>query len=56
VWKRFPGWKTSTEGARRWADLPAAARTYLEAIETEIGVPITTVSVGASREAEVSRR
>jgi len=56
VWKRFPGWKTSTEDARRWADLPAAARTYLEAIEAEIGVPISTVSVGASREAEVSRR
>jgi adenylosuccinate synthase len=56
VWKRFPGWKTSTEGARRWADLPIAARTYLEAIEAEIGVPISTVSVGAAREAEVSRR
>jgi adenylosuccinate synthase len=55
VWKRFAGWRTRTEGARRWADLPAAARDYLEAIESEVGVPISTVSVGAAREAEVSR-
>ncbi len=55
VWKRFAGWKRSTESARRWADLPAAARAYLEAIEAEVGVPISSVSVGAAREAEVSR-
>ena len=55
VWRRFPGWKTSTEGARHWADLPAAARTYLEWVEREVGVPIVTVSVGAARDAEVAR-
>jgi len=55
VWRRFPGWKTSTALARRWADLPAAAREYLETIERETGVPISTVSVGAAREAEVAR-
>jgi adenylosuccinate synthase len=55
VWKRFRGWKRSTEDSRRWPDLPAAAREYLEAIEHEIGVPIATVSVGAAREAEVLR-
>lgn len=55
VWRRFPGWKTSTALARHWADLPAAAREYLETIERETGVPISTVSVGAAREAEVSR-
>ncbi len=55
VWRRFPGWKTGTALARRWADLPAAAREYLETIERETGVPISTVSVGAAREAEVAR-
>jgi adenylosuccinate synthase len=55
VYRSFPGWKSSTEGARRWADLPVPAREYLEAIEREIGVPISTVSVGAARDAEVSR-
>jgi adenylosuccinate synthase len=55
VWRRFPGWKSSTEGVRRWADLPQAARSYLEWIEREVGVPISSVSVGAARDAEVPR-
>ncbi|MBI5170433.1 MAG: adenylosuccinate synthase [Candidatus Eisenbacteria bacterium] len=55
VWRKFPGWKCATTAARRWAELPAAAREYLEWVEREAGVPITRVSVGAGREAEVSR-
>jgi len=55
-WRSFPGWRTPTVDARRWSDLPAQARAYLEWIETACGVPITSVSVGAKREAEVSRR
>ncbi len=54
-WRVFPGWRTPTTGARRWSDLPAAARAYLEWIEQACGVPIRTVSVGAERDAEVSR-
>ncbi len=56
VWRAFPGWKAPTTGARRWHELPAAAREYLEWIERELGVPIGSVSVGAEREAEVRRR
>jgi adenylosuccinate synthase len=55
VWKAFRGWKCPTGAARRWSDLPAAARTYLEWIERECGVPIESASVGAAREAAVSR-
>jgi adenylosuccinate synthase len=55
VWRTFPGWRTSTRGARCWSDLPAAARAYLEWVEAEAGVPIASVSVGAEREAEVAR-
>ncbi len=55
VWRRFPGWKCATTAARAWSDLPQAARTYLEWVEREAGVPIARVSVGAGREAEVSR-
>ncbi len=55
VWRSFPGWRTSTEGVRHWDDLPAAARTYLEWIEREVGVPIARVSVGAARDAELAR-
>ena len=55
VWRSFPGWRTPTTGARHWADLPTAARTYLEWIEREVGVPIVRVSVGAERESELAR-
>ena len=55
VWRSFPGWNTPTTGARRWSDLPPAARDYLEWLEREIGVPIGSVSVGAERHAEVPR-
>ena len=55
VWKAFRGWNAPTCAVRRWSDLPARAREYLEWIEREAGVPIATVSVGAEREAEVSR-
>ena len=55
VWRRFPGWRTSTAGVRKFDALPAAARSYLEWIEAGTGVPIETVSVGAAREAEVAR-
>jgi len=55
VWRSFRGWRTPTTGVRHWDDLPAAAREYLEWVEGQVGVPITTVSVGAGREAEVRR-
>jgi len=55
VWRSFAGWRTPTTSARRWLDLPARAREYLEWIEGECGVPIRSVSVGAGREAEVKR-
>jgi len=55
VWRAFPGWLAPTTAARRWSELPAKARAYLEWVEGECGVPITTVSVGAAREAEVRR-
>ena len=55
VWRAFPGWRDATSGARRWQDLPRAAREYLEWIEREVGVPIRAVSVGAARDAEVTR-
>jgi adenylosuccinate synthase len=55
LWRSFPGWLMPTTGIRRWADLPACARGYLEWIERECGVPVTSVSVGPGREAEVRR-
>jgi adenylosuccinate synthase len=55
VWRSFPGWASSTTGARRWSELPARALDYLAWVERECGVRVGTVSVGAGREAEVRR-
>lgn len=55
VLRSFSGWKASTRNARRWDDLPPAARAYLEWVESECGIPIRAVSVGAEPEAEVPR-
>ena len=53
--RTFPGWKLPTTGVRRWSDLPAEARAYLDWIEQAVGAPVLSVSVGASRDAEVMR-
>jgi adenylosuccinate synthase len=45
-----PGWREPTGGARRLADLPASARSYLDRLEVLSGVPIRYVSVGTRRD------
>ena len=50
VYERFAGWRTSTAGARTMADLPAAARTYLDRVRDLAGTPIAYVSVGTKRD------
>ena len=54
-WRSFPGWCSRTTGARRWEDLPEKAREYLLWVEAQVDVPISVVSVGAERDAEVRR-
>ncbi len=55
VYRSHPGWRAPTRAVRRWGDLPAAAERYLADIERDVGVPVTMVSVGAERGAEVER-
>ncbi|MBI1840316.1 MAG: adenylosuccinate synthase [Verrucomicrobia bacterium] len=50
VFVEFPGWKTDTSKARRWKDLPAKARAYLNAIAELTGSSLSIVSVGPARE------
>jgi adenylosuccinate synthase len=50
VYEVLPGWKVSTASARTLADLPGAARTYLNRLEELSGVPIRYVSVGTRRD------
>ena len=50
VYESAPGWRRPTGGARRLAELPAAARAYLDRLEELAGVPIRYVSVGTRRD------
>jgi adenylosuccinate synthase len=46
----LPGWGVDVSRARRLADLPPAARRYLDRIGELIGLPVRIVSVGPDRE------
>ena len=50
VYETLPGWEASTAGARTLADLPSAARAYLDRLESLAGAPIRYVSVGTRRD------
>jgi len=49
VYETFPGWREDISGVRDVADLPAAARRYVAAIEERAGAPIALISVGPER-------
>ncbi|MEM7218101.1 MAG: adenylosuccinate synthase [Pseudomonadota bacterium] len=49
VYETIPGWRSSTAGAQRLADLPAAARAYILRIEDAVGAPVDLVSTGPDR-------
>lgn len=53
--EELDGWNCDISHARRWEDLPAAARRYVEFIEEGVGCPIRYVSVGAERDAIILR-
>jgi adenylosuccinate synthase len=50
VYEDLPGWQQDIRGVRRFQDLPAATRDYLQRLEKLVGVPIQIVSVGPDRE------
>ena len=55
VLRTMKGWKESTVGTLDRADLPPAARDYVDFIEQEIGVPIPLISTGPRREETIVR-
>ncbi len=50
VYERLPGWGQPTGAARKLADLPSAARAYLDRLQELSGVPARYVSVGTRRD------
>ena len=55
VIRYMEGWKQDISGARKWEDLPEAARKYVEYLEAQIGCPIGYVSVGPERDSIILR-
>lgn len=50
IYEEMEGWSESTEGARSWADLPAAAIKYVRRVEELIGCPVALLSTSPNRE------
>ncbi len=50
VYRKFPGWQTSTFGVDNYDKLPDNAKRYLEFVEKESGAKIGIVSTGPDRE------
>ncbi|MBE8215253.1 MAG: adenylosuccinate synthase [Endozoicomonadaceae bacterium] len=49
IYDILPGWESNTAGIRDWAALPLNTKSYIEKIESLIGVPITMISTGPDR-------
>jgi adenylosuccinate synthase len=50
IYESFEGWKTALAGVTSYADLPANARRYLEAMAHLSGTPLWIISVGPRRD------
>ncbi len=50
VYITLEGWKGSTVGARKWADLPAQAIKYVRQVEELIGAPVALLSTSPERD------
>ena len=55
VYETLPGWKSSTEGITKFADLPLSAQQIVKIVERETGIPVSMVGTGPSRDAMVVR-
>ena len=50
VYEVMEGWSDSTQGARSWAQLPAAAIKYVKRIEELVEAPVTLLSTSPERD------
>ncbi len=55
VYEKMAGWRTSTSGVREWADLPEAARRYIERLSDLAQVEVGLVSTGPDRDQTIIR-
>jgi adenylosuccinate synthase len=50
IYEALPGWRKQLTEARRLAELPAAARAYVDRLQDLAGAPVRYVSVGTRRD------
>ena len=50
IYETLPGWQKELTGARRLAELPSAARAYVDRLQDLAGAPVRYVSVGTRRD------
>ena len=55
VYEEMPGWFEDLSPFRAFAELPAAARAYVERIEELTGAPVSAIGVGPGRNETVTR-
>jgi adenylosuccinate synthase len=55
VYEELPGWWEDLSGCRRFQDLPAAARGYVERVEELSGARVSAVGVGPGRDQTIVR-
>jgi len=56
VYETLEGWSQSTQGARSWKDLPAAAIKYVRRIEELVSAPVALLSTSPEREDTILMR
>ncbi len=49
IYRKLPGWQTSTEGITEYKKLPKAAREYLSFVEKEAEAKVGMISTGPDR-------
>ena len=56
VYEALPGWEADISRCRSYAELPAAAKGYVDRLEALCGAPVRMVSVGPERSATLLRQ
>jgi adenylosuccinate synthase len=54
-YEELAGWRCDISEARRWEDLPPAARDYVRFVEQLAGTPVQFISVGPNRQQMIER-
>jgi adenylosuccinate synthase len=55
IFETHPGWTEDITGCRTYESLPANARSYVDRIESLVGVPVEIISIGPERDETIVR-